>query len=907
VSRKFTPLKLRTHILILVVLAGLPLAGLVWHRSRIDLENKIAKQQEDSRLLGRYEANSVSQLIYGVRQLLLTLATADVVRQMDSAGATRLFGEVLAKCPECANIGLVTGDGKILASALPFPENLNMSDRPWFRELQRTRDFAIGEYRIGRISKTEGFDCALALPEQPAGRPVASIFVGMRASAFQACIDISNHRTWNGDAKHQLATAAELPAGGASALVDRNGTILARIPNPEQHVGKLVSTWPGVEKAQGSPTVEGPGADGVIRVFHYIPVPGTDNSLFINFGQPKAILQASSRVMFTGMLWEVGIVAIAALFTAFLVAEISILRPVQKLITTAGQLASGNRGARLESGLGRGELSKLASVFNSMADALDKQHCDLEQQISNRTKELADANSALRTSERTTRTLLDTLPGCAILLDEDGMIIDHNDALSRHFGHADEFLAGHSLFTLLPSELAPIYRERLEQTRLAGQVLRYNEQHDGNSSMVLIHPVASPEGHKQRVSFALLIIEMTEQNQLADKLRQTQKMEALGQLAGGVAHDFNNILAAMLLNIGLLKKDPNLADETRSGLQEVQDAANRAASLTRQMLLFSRQQIMQPERIEFNQALRQLAPMLRRLLNEKIQIVFSYCAEDIWLDADPTMLDQVVLNLCVNARDAMPNGGLISVTTTLVTRNGSDPDSGRSDTITRLLELCISDSGAGMSDIVKGHLFEPFFTTKEVGKGTGLGLSAVHGIVKQHAGWVIVESTLGKGTEFKVYIPALPAASPLPQEPGEESTPTGHEAILLVEDDESVRTYTARALSELGYEVLEAADPAMARRQWKEHSQRIDLLFTDMVIPGIRSGLELALEFRVDRPDLHVLIGSGYSGGISSEPSAEHNINYIPKPYNISSLARALRKSIDRAAPESRTNNSRCK
>ncbi|MEP7053183.1 MAG: ATP-binding protein [Pseudomonadota bacterium] len=401
-----------------------------------------------------------------------------------------------------------------------------------------------------------------------------------------------------------------------------------------------------------------------------------------------------------------------------------------------------------------------------------------------------------------------------------------------------------------------------------------------------------------------VLTDITSRKALEDELRQSQKMEVVGQLAGGVAHDFNNILAAMILNLGLLRvavESPVKGEaeaETESALHSLDALATRASSLTSQLLLFSRRQVMQLRSVELNGALTHLLGMLERLLGEQIRCSFQASVPVLWVNADLAMLEQAVMNLCLNARDAMPNGGALTLETSLVT---FDARSARGDPKARPGQfacLRVSDSGCGMNAEVLQHLFEPFFTTKEAGKGTGLGLASAYGTVQQHQGWLEVESRPEHGTTFRVYLPCRTnsEATPASSRPAVDVQGKG-ETILLVEDEAAVLAIATRALTRLGYRVLPASDPRQAMAIWELHANDIDLMLTDMRMPGQANGLELAERLWRTKPALKIIVMSGYSSELVENASpARFEFTYLAKPFSLETLAATVRRSLGLAA-----------
>jgi signal transduction histidine kinase len=379
-------------------------------------------------------------------------------------------------------------------------------------------------------------------------------------------------------------------------------------------------------------------------------------------------------------------------------------------------------------------------------------------------------------------------------------------------------------------------------------------------------------------------------------VREAQKLEAIGQLAGGVAHDFNNMLAAMMMSLDLLRDHANLDEDLRGILQEMSASAQRSAKLTRQLLMFSRRSVLEISVLDVNDVVANLLRMLGRLIGEHIELQFHRRKALPAVEADAGMLEQILMNLCVNARDAMPKGGRITITTEAVEvdelRANSNPDARPGQFVC----LAVADTGCGMDSATLKRIFEPFFTTKEVGKGTGLGLATVYGIVAQHKGWVEVESQLGQGTTFRVF---LPTSTKSLDKTSQGSQPrilaTGHETILLVEDDPNVRQMVAHTLKGLGYHVFTAAKGQQAMEVWQTRSQEVDLLFTDMVLPEGTTGLELAEKLRAEKPALKVIISSGYSSEVVQLAKATRTgIVYLPKPYEVSLLSTTVRDCLDR-------------
>jgi CheY-like chemotaxis protein len=372
-------------------------------------------------------------------------------------------------------------------------------------------------------------------------------------------------------------------------------------------------------------------------------------------------------------------------------------------------------------------------------------------------------------------------------------------------------------------------------------------------------------------------------------------MEAIGQLAGGVAHDFNNILAAIMMQAGLASTAANLPAETREMLDDSQATSERAANLTRQLLAFSRRQVMQPRQLDLNEIVTNLAKMLQRILGEEVRLQLNLHPRPLLTRADAGMLDQVILNLAVNARDAMPGGGRLFIETGEQTVNENEGIDNPDTTPGRYVCLRVTDAGIGIAPEIKSRIFEPFFTTKEPGKGTGLGLATVFGIVKQHGGSITFESEVGRGSTFQILLPAdaMPAESAGPAT-AKAALRRGTETILLVEDELGVRTLTRAVLEQHGYTVLAATHGIEAIKMWDQAAGRVHLLLTDIVMPEGISGWDLAAQLKSKKPELKVIFTSGYSADIAGRNLVlQDGQNFIQKPYAAPFLLEVVRRCLD--------------
>jgi len=387
-----------------------------------------------------------------------------------------------------------------------------------------------------------------------------------------------------------------------------------------------------------------------------------------------------------------------------------------------------------------------------------------------------------------------------------------------------------------------------------------------------------------------------EHRRMEEQFYEAQKMEAVGRLAGGIAHDFNNVLTVIELGARLMERGLNPEDPLWSHLHAIKDAAERATGLTRQLLAFGRSEVAEAQVLNLNSVLDGLDGMLQRLIGEDRELAVRPAA-DLWpIEIDPTRIEQVVINLAVNARDAMPDGGKLTIETANVVLDEAFADRHLGVQPGEYVMLAVSDNGMGMDDAVKRHIFEPFFTTKERGKGSGLGLATVFGVVKQNRGYVGVHSEVDKGTVFRVYLPRAAAGSCAPSSHSladRAALARGSELVLLVEDNAQVRKLVHSVLTAQGYEVLVAQDGEEGLQIAQDYKSPIHLLLTDVIMPRL-GGRALADRLRPSRPEMRVLFISGYTDdALLRRGVADKGIHFLPKPFDVETLVQKVRSVLD--------------
>jgi len=641
------------------------------------------------------------------------------------------------------------------------------------------------------------------------------------------------------------------PVAAPPADVDRIGVQEDRSPSGERWVGALAS------------------------------VEGAPYNIWVAF--PRDLLAAPARAYLRRML---AIVALFVLATAISVRWLTgrILAPLSALTLRAEAIAAGDYSPALASSR-RDEIGTLSRAFDTMA-------ATVERDIAHRER----AEAALREREASFRALFAANPLPMWVYDEQTLrFLEVNQAAIDHYGYSREEFLAMTLEEIRPPEDVERLRSYLREPREARQESGTWRHRRRSGEILQVEITSHTLPFEGRPSVLVVAEDVTERMRFEEQLRQAQKMEAIGRLAGGVAHDFNNMLTAILGYANLLN-ETLATSESRREIDEIIRAAERAADLTRQLLAFSRKQILQPKLVDLAELVQETGRMLHRLLGETVQLEIPRTEGLAPVLADPTQLEQIVVNLALNGRDAMPGGGRLTIEAANVHLDATYAAGHATVTPGPYVMLTVTDTGVGMDEETRQRAFEPFFTTKTLGKGTGLGLSTVYGIVKQSGGHIWVYSEPGHGTTFKVY---LPAAEGSVQEVVQRAETThararGSETVLLVEDDAAVRGLTRTILQRAGYLVLEASSPNEAEIAFREHSDSIALLLTDLVMAG-SSGQELYRQLAGRRASLKVLFMSGYSDdALVRDGHLGVGMPFIEKPFTSVLLLRKVREVLDR-------------
>ena len=594
---------------------------------------------------------------------------------------------------------------------------------------------------------------------------------------------------------------------------------------------------------------------------------------------PRTIYEQghTSLIQFLLLLIAAGFVFGAAtlyLLERFVISRIANLT---ENITQIG--ASGDLSARLDVP-GHDELAFLGVAINGMLEDLEKSQIERH-----------DGRARLAV-------ILERMPAVLWTTDKELRYTSSMGAALDSLGVKSGGLTGKTLSEYFQSDDPQHPSIAAHWRALAGEALTYELHWQKRVLESHVRPLRGPDG--DIVGVIGVALDITDRKQLADQLRQSQKLQAVGELAGGVAHDFNNLLmvvkghAEMLLD-RLPRGSADRQNPALQNVEQIQQAAERAAALTRQLLAFSRMQVLQPRVLDLNEVVAGMIQMVSRVIGANIELAFLPGGNLGRVKADPSQIEQVALNLVVNARDAMPDGGRLTIETSNVQLERDYATQHAVVDPGPYVMLTVSDTGTGMDAATKARIFEPFFTTKAQGRGTGLGLATVYGVVKQSGGYVWVYSELGHGTTFKVYLPMVqaPAEKTAPEKIAQRHEP-GTETILLVEDEQSVRELVREYLSARGYQVLDAADGQQALEIAAAHTGKIQLLITDVVMPRL-SGRELAARLAAARPDLKVLYISGYTDdSVFRHGVLQGGMDFLQKPFNLKALAAKIREVLER-------------
>jgi PAS domain S-box-containing protein len=851
--RLWTSLRGKTLLIVLATLVGLvgglyTLSRIVLLRGFSNVENDFARQNLER------ASSALSNELETLQRTADQYADRDHTYEALRSGDTK---EVAAEFPGPAfeqlrvNFVVVLDTAGRTVFAKGF-SSVGMTEAPIPADLQR--HLRLGSPLLTRIGEASDVKGILTLKSSPflvvsspvltsnAGGPAAGILIMGRALDADATMRL-------GEMTHMPVEIARLDVGTPPPdFRQAAGTISAQqpiviLPNSKDSV----AAYEALNDLYGKPVA-------ILRIL-----------------LPRKIYQQgqASLLQFLLLLLAAGLAFGGITILLLERVVISRMADLTDKITLIG--TSGNLGARLDVS-GKDELAYLGTAINSMLEDLER--------VQNE-----------RHEERTRlAVLIEKMPAVIWTTDIELRFTHSTGAGLQALGLRTNELVGQSIFQYLGTEdpeSAPIAASR---RALAGETVSYEHEWQQRVLDCYVQPLRGADGSLLGVIGVAL--DITDRKHLADQLRQSQKMQAVGELAGGVAHDFNNLLMVVKGHAQLLLDRLPDASPLRQSVQQVEKAADRAASLTRQLLAFSRKQVLQPRVLDMNDVVAGMIKMFARVIGENIEMAFLPAANLGRTKADPGQIEQVLLNLVVNARDAMPKGGRLTIETSNIHLDRGHAATHVSMEPGPYVMLTVSDTGCGMDAATQARIFEPFFTTKGPGKGTGLGLATVYGVVKQSGGYIWVYSEVGHGSTFKIYLPQVMAEVDKPAEKESPRMSVGTETILFVEDEQSVRDLVCDYLSSAGYRVLQAGDGVEALEVAAAHGGPIHMLVTDVVMPRM-SGRDLANQLTSERPDLKVLFISGYTDDtIVRHGVLDGGVAFLQKPFNLKSLAEKIREVL---------------
>ena len=810
--------------------------------------------QEQVLGLAKLAAAEQQQIVRGIRQALIALSELPAIKAKDIYGCETYLSRTKERYAEFISFIVVDTDGSSFCDSSSEYRPSSAAGRAYFASVLQTGKFTVGEFAIGRATGRNVLHFALPFygeDDRLGGVVIAALSLDWLA---------------------EYIAQKGVPPGAALAITDRNGTFLARYPDNERFVGrKMPRDWSLQLDRPGTTTAR--DLDGVERIVGYSALEADAGKLLVTIGLDKARafsqIQRRTRL---GVLLIVLSTSVVLVLTWFGTRRF-IQRPLDQLADAANQWRLGDYARRVHVPDKRSEIARVAEAFNTMADALaDREH------------ELYDAKEKAEQAAARITTIFESTTDCVVITDPQWNITYLNErAKAQLSGEHD--LMGMNLCETFPdvvdTKISAQVHEAMSERRLASFETLYRDVwYDVN---------AFPSGE----GVAVLFRDITEQKHavearrlIEEQLHQSQKMEAVGQLTGGIAHDFNNLLMVISGNLELIEGRARDNDSVRQLAASARKATNRGASLTAQLLAFSRRQKLNPKPVHAGGLIGDFQGLIRRAIGEGCEVKLA-CDDQLWAcHVDPAQLESALLNLALNGRDAMPDGGMLEIEARNVTLHddavaGVPPGS--------YVRLSVKDTGCGMAPETLDRVFEPFFTTKEVGKGTGLGLSMVYGFVRQSGGHVTIQSALAVGTTVNLYLPKSTQAPHSETAVAQlQDVPAGSGQVLVVDDDEEVLNVTSEMLSALGYHVISASNGTDAIQMLKSN-KKFDLLFSDIVMPRGITGIELARAAKQQCNGIKILLASGNAEDVLARYGAVGEFPVIGKPFLRAELAQRLK------------------
>jgi PAS domain S-box-containing protein len=857
--------KMTAAVFLLVLSLSFAEAGISIYYFEKNLKENISNQQ--FALLSSMARNIDNKLFLAHNALKATnsLITPDIIATPDKAQRF-LDGQVGLHSIFDNGLFLFSSDGKVIA------ESPNVPGR-------RGRDISFREYYKDTVTTGKPHISEPYISTHSPGKPAIILTVPLFDQQGNLAAILAGGFDLLGENILQDLLTTKIGASGYMYLSDSNRTLIIH-PDKRRIMTQAspVGTNKLFDRAQAG--FEGSGETinsyGVAMLATFKRLRATNWILTANY----PLTEAYAPIYRARGYYLVGAI-VAALFSALLVWGVMKLLTAPLLGFTRHILDASSRGGEQKTVpiTSRDEIGTLAQAFNTMLSELNDQKKDLSRQV------------------RFLEILMETMPIPIYYRDAQGRFLGCNSALEAFLGLSREEIVGKSVYDFAPKDLADQYH-RADAELLARQGTQIYESavvaNDGKRHDVVFYKSTFPTVDGTLGGVVGTILDITERKSLEAQLRQSQKFEAIGTLAGGIAHDFNNILTAIVGYATLLQMKMGAENPQLQHLERILAASERGANLTKSLLAYSRKQISNPEPIELNAVVAGVENLLRRLIPESVVSTISLSAEPLRVLADSGQIEQVLMNLVGNSRDAMPGGGEVSIRTGKFTMTQGFVTTHGYGKAGDYALLAVSDTGTGMDEETRERIFEPFFTTKDTGKGTGLGLAMVYGIVKQHGGFINVDSQLGVGTAFTIYLPLITTHATVKENLSPKIIPLhgGGETILLVEDDGEVRQLLKEVLESHEYKVIEAENGAEGIERFREHQNEIHILLTDVMMP-VKNGRETYDEIKSIKSDVKAIFMSGYSASLTQGLLSEE-LHYLAKPVSPHDLIAKIQEVLSK-------------
>ncbi len=875
--KRLLSLSIRTHLLLIAAIIMVVPLGIIVHSSFKQREYQENETKYHTSQLVNQVGSELSSLSTSTELLLNTLSKTTIVQQRNAGAVNNLLADIIKQYPIYSNLLMLDKTGTLWASALPFKEPISYMERRHVKNALSSGKFSSSQYSMGKLIRKPIF--AFALPMKDESGQISGVAI--------AALDLDNYT--------RVLKGLKFPNDTTILLVDHQGTILYNALYPDM-IGKTdrVDLFNRMTKGPDEGTFEAVGNIGRYNIISYRKLKLEHEQtpyMYVRaaIGHKIALEQANRDLM-------VNLIVLTSLMLVMLgcakyFSNRYLIRKIDSLQDASRRLADGNFDVRVADQVIGGELGELGRTFDIMAQALSDDKATRER-----------IEKSLKESEGQLRNAVLNSPFPTMLHAEDGEVMLISKSWTEITGYTHDEIP-----TIIDwTRRAYGQNEDVVKKHIQGlfELTQRNDEGEyciiTNTGEVRIWDFSTapigilPDGRRLVISMAK---DVTEQRHLEEQLVQSQKMEAIGTLAGGVAHDFNNILmvidgyGSMLQNH--VKDDP----KALKMLDQVLASSRRAADMTSQLLAFSRKQTVELKTVNLNDIIHGLKKSLSRLIGEHIDCRFDTPLNPLYANADRSQLEQVIINLAVNARDAMQDGGKIVISMEEILIGDLTIGLHDIDARGRYGLISVSDTGDGIAPEFLNRIFDPFFTTKEVGKGTGLGLSMVYGIIKKHNGYINVYSEVGKGTAFKIYLPLTDEIQRVSSETEREELPRGNEGILLVEDDEAILQMISELLEDYGYTLFTASNGEEAIKRFLEQKDSIDLVLTDVIMP-LMNGRDAYEKIHSLKPNMPVIYMSGYPADLMPQRVEGDSINYLSKPINPDALLNKVRDVLQQSYSE---------